>query len=313
LATDSHGFYEAFRKLRDELANQLRRMRNHSTPVFLYPRHPGPDVAEAHKLLTAELTARSYRLLPAHLLDQTGQLREAALSVFLIGKTWESTGRELASIAARQNKPWIVWPSPELEQQGDMRQLGFWRYLEQIESTGKTFLSANITASKLKEEVLALLRPDSETPGGRTDGKPCVYLIYNSRDRTEVGNAGQIVFHYDHEFRFETSADDPAQHNMRLAESDGVLLIWGTADEGWCASEFGQMIQSRNRAGAKCLCLFDPRESKRNVVQEIRERSQTLYIAEQFGPKFEAAHLEPFFNPLRRTIRQAAAERGGEK
>jgi hypothetical protein len=285
-------------RLTRELITLLNRMRNHSTPVFLYPANPGPDLREVHKAVADELSAQSYRLLPDRLVNLDGQIREASLSVFLLGESYDETARELTEIAARQAKPWVVWCSPETEQRATAKQIGFCTYLEQLNSSMKTYLNSNIIHAKLKEEILALLRPNARVlpPVG---GKPRVYLIYNWRDRAEKGNAGLIELHFCKEFQFE-HPDDPVQHGSRLISSDGVILIWGNTDEDWCAREFEAMVQSSRHAQARGLCLFDPRKSKTAVVGQIRESLKDIYIAEEFGV-FEPSRLDTFFNPLRRS------------
>jgi hypothetical protein len=291
-------FEAAFQRLIEELKTLLERMRNHSTPVFLYPSKPRTELAEPHKSLADELSARSYRLLPDRLVNLESQLGEASLSVFLLGDTYDETGQRLAEIAARQGKPWVIWCSPAAEQTEEAEQMGFCRYLEQLDSGSKTYLNASITVPKLKEEVLALLRP-ATVALPTAPGKPTVYLIYNWRDTAEKGNAGDITFHYRNEFQF-AQPNDPARHKLLLTGSDGVLLIWGAEDERWCAQEFQEMLRTARKAQAKGLCLLEPKETKTDVVNQIRALNLgDVYIAEQFG-KFDLSRMETFFNPIRR-------------
>jgi hypothetical protein len=295
-AIGSAEFEISFRKLTGELIQLLKRMRNRSHSVFVYPLHPGPGLQEAHKTLAAELTAQSYRLLPDRLVSLPDQLREATLSVFLLGEVYDENVDQLAKAASAGGRPWLVWCSPA-SQDAVPEQLGLLRHLEQLDSATKTFLNAAITPSKLKEEVLALLRPATLASQSPID-KPRVYLVYNSREREDKANAGQIIYHYKNEFHFDLP-DDPAQHTARLAGSDGVLLVWGNTEENWCAPEFESMIQVSRRARAKGLCLFDPPDKKIGAIDQIRRGATDVHIVEEFG-KFEPARLEPFFNPIRR-------------
>src|SRR5215467_14261305 len=299
-AMGSPEFQTSFQRLTGELKTLLERMRNHSTPVFLYPRNPGPELKEAHQSLANELSAQSYRLLPDRLVNLDSQLREAALSVFLLGEPYDETASSLTEIAAAQGKPWVVWRSAAAEQTAEPQQIGFGRHLEQLDSPAKTYLNAGITPAKLKEEVLALLRPTSVALP-YASGKPSVYLIYNWRDPGEKGNAGDIAFHYRNEFQF-AHPNDPAKHKLLLTDSDGILLIWGNQDEGWCAQEFEEVVRTARRAYAKGLCLLDPREPKTEVLNQIRAQNlNNVFIAEQFG-RFDPARMETFFNPLRRSL-----------
>lgn len=291
-------FETSFRRLTGELVGLLKRMRNASTSVFLHPPFPGPDLQEIHQAVSAELSAQSYRILPDRTVNLPEQLRAASMSVFLLGPEYDDGVSELADIAAAQpDKPWVVWCSPTVEQKAGAEQIGLCAYIEELDAPAKTYLNPSILPAKLKEEILALARPPAR-PLPETDGKPRVYLVYNTRDRSEVKNAGLISFHFRKEIHFD-HPDDPAQHTLRLARSDGVLLVWGSADEDWCSREFQEMVQSSRRASRHGLCLFDPVEPKAAAVQHIREGFRELYIGEQFG-KFNPARLQTFFAQLPR-------------
>jgi hypothetical protein len=301
---DTADFKRSFGRLVGELADLLKRMRNHSTAVFLYPASPGPDLHDTHAALTAELTARSYRVLPDRRVKLPEQLLEAALSVFLVGEHYDETAGELVEVASQQRaKPWVVWCSPSVEN-ATVDQAGFHAHLEQLDSTAKTYLKPGILPAKLKEEVLALLKPPERPPRDSSD-RPSVYLVYNARDAAERKNAGIISYTFRKEIHFE-HPDNPAEHTRRLAHSDGVLLVWGNADEEWCSREFLEIVQASRRPDANGLCVFDPKEPKAGAIAEIRKSfGDHLYIGEQFG-SFNAAVLEPFFTPLRRRLQDDA-------
>jgi len=288
----SPDFEARFRRLVGELVGLLKRMRNQSTAVFLYPPSPGPEVQIAHKALAAELTALSYRILPDRTVNLHDQLMEASLAVFLLGADYDESARELADVACkRKDLPWVVWCSPAAEQSNVTDQIGFCAYLEQLDSASKTYLNSAIMPAKLKEEVLSLLRPDALALPP-TEGKPRVYLVYNSQDKK---NAGLITFHYRKDVHFETP-DDPSQHTLRLSRSDGVLLVWGSSDEQWCSREFEQVARTSGHRG---LCLFDPVHTKTAAVEVIRSGCKDLYIGEEYG-RFDPGRLEAFFTPLLR-------------
>jgi TIR domain len=296
---NSPEFELSFGRLTRELMLLLERMRNASTPVFLYPSRPRPTIRDAYEVLARELTAQNYRLLPDRLVSLSDQLRKAALSVFLLDDTYDETLDQLARVAQSVGKPWVIWCSPA-SSDGIPEQLGLIQHLEQLDSPSKTFLNATNISSKLKELKEAVLEPlkPNALPIPVASEKPRIYLLYNSRDRVERGHAGQIVYHYKSEFHFD-HPDDPAQHAARLAASDGVLLVWGSSDQNWCAPEFESMVHVSRRALAKGLCLFDPPEEKRAVAEQIRDRSLGVWVLEQFG-KFDPTRMEPFFNPIRR-------------
>lgn len=298
MAIGSADFEVAFRRVVGEAVGLLKRMRNRSTAVFVYPRTPTGDVREAHAMLVAELSDNSFRILPDRNVNLDEQLRGAALSVFLLGAEYDEGAKPLTDIAHETGKPWVVWSSPAAEERPTPKQSGLCLLLEQRESARKTYLNADKPPGKLKEEILGLLRPDPRAlPEG--NGKPRVYLVYNARDRTDMRNAGLISIHFDKDVHFELP-NDPTMHAKRLSGCDGVLLVWGNTDEAWCAQEFAEMVQSpRERPARHGLCLFDPSESKASAVSELRKGFADLFISEQFG-RFDPARLTTFFEPLLR-------------
>lgn len=288
-------FENQFSVLGRELISLLRRMRNHSTPVLLYPRHPPLELEEAHSALTRELNARSYLVLPDNELDPSTHVARCELLVLLFGARYDETIRPLVQTIKDLDKPFVVWPSPALDNRGELLQRGLLQDLLQLESSRKILLSPAITPEKLKDEVFARLNPrDNIAPAG---GKPRVYLIYDPSQNSDKNHAGKIAYHYQDEFHFEYS-DTPRQDNARLTQSEGVLLVWGSSAEEWCAPEFDRMLRLANQARSRALCLFDPKESKIALANQIREKFP-ICVAEQFGP-FDPARLEPFFNPIRR-------------
>jgi hypothetical protein len=293
-------FEEKFRDLLRHLRDLLRRMRNRSTPVLVYPRNAPPELAEARSALTRELTAQSYRVIPEDELDPVRHAGSCDLAVLLLGAQHDETTQRLADAFQAHGKPFVIWPSPALEKSGTHEQRGFFQHLLHLDSGRKTLLSPAITPEKLKQEVFAILNPGAKIPPS-AEGKPRVYLIYDPRRNNEKNNAGRIAYHYRKEFQFDFS-DDPRQHNACLTQSDGVLLVWGDAGEEWCAAEFEQMVRLSSQPRSRGLCLFDPKESKVAIAEQIRttRSGPPIYVAEQFGP-FDAARLEPFFNPLRRS------------
>jgi hypothetical protein len=297
--TESPSFDQRFRELLRQLRDLLLRMRNHSTAVLVYPRNPAPELEDAHSALTRELNAQSYRILPEDELDPVPHVGRSDLGVLLLGARYDETTCRLVDALGNRDKPFVIWPSPVLENAGSLEQRGFFQDLLGIESRRKTLLSPAITPEKLKQEVFALLNPAARITSA-TEGKPRVYLIYDSRQNSETNNAGKIAYHYKDEFYFEHS-DNPRQHSSCLTQFEGVLLVWGDAGEEWCASEFEQMVRLSHRQRSRGLCLFDPSESKRLLAEQIRTTCSDppIYVAEQFGP-FNPVRLEPFFGPLRK-------------
>jgi hypothetical protein len=245
-----------------------------------------------------ELTAEGYRILPDRETALDAQLRDAALAVFLLGASFDEQLERLTDIAEkRHDKRWMVWHSPAAAASRDPDQLVYCDHLLTVESAGKTFLDANTNPTALKDEMRALLKPERVSLP-EASGKPRVYLVYNARDQVDARSAGQIKRHYRQEFHFDYP-DDPALHSRRLAASHGILLVWGRANEEWCAQEFKDILQVPRQSVSRGLCLFDPEEDKRATIDAIRARFADISITEQFGT-FDPSRLEPFFSPIRR-------------
>jgi hypothetical protein len=220
------------------------------------------------------------------------------LAVLLLGASYDQseTPRRLAEEVRKFDKPFVIWPSPAVENAGDLAQRGLLKELRNLECARKTLLSPIITPEKLTDEAKAILH--NKIPPAE-DGKPRVYLVYDSQQNSEAENAGQIALNYAHEFYFEHS-DNPRLHTGYLTQSDGVLLVWGDAAEEWCSTEFDLMVRLSNQPKARGLCLFDPKQPKLALAKQIRSEHPNICVAEQFG-KFDKAGLDPFFAPLRRS------------
>ena len=145
--------------------------------------------------------------------------------------------------------------------------------------------------------MLAVLKPAGRAVPQAGD-KPRVYLVYDQRDAGEQTNAGLISYNFRKEFQFDHY--DPAQHTRRLSQSDGVLLVWGNADEDVCSKLFQEVFQTARRKETRGLCVFDPRDTKAEALAALRKTfGEELYVGEQFG-RFDPSRLDPFFTPIRR-------------
>jgi hypothetical protein len=298
-------FESEFRRLADDVVELLKRMRNRSTAVFVYPLGAPPETKDAKDALVSELSAQSYRVLPDDYVDPIKDLRESAMSVFLLGEDQGATEDKVADDlirmtglmeAARQEiKPWIVWRSPAAAISTSPMQRGYYKRFEQIDSEHKIFLNEKITISKLKEQVLATLRPDGHALRP-ADGKRRIYVIFDPRSE-DIANAGMIQIFFRDRYHFEFS-NDRRQHSKWLTQSDGILLVWGDSGENWCSQEFEEMQRLGRTAKTRGLCVFDPKEPKKSALELIRSQARDLHVAEQFGPEFDPVRLTPFFESL---------------
>jgi len=296
---DSRKFDAALAALAGQVIALLKRMRNHLTPVFLYPHKLERALVDVRDELGTELTAHGYRVLPDREVNLEGQVREAALSVFLLGGQYDQETLNYAQIAADQiEKPWLVWASPSAKLNGSAKALGLIRSLEQMKAVNKTFLNDAIGPTRMKEEVLALLKPAIRDQK-RVNGKPRVYVVYNARDTNDRANAGLILLSaYGKVIDFE-EPDDPAQHTARIMECDGVLLVWGSADSSWYTQEFTGMMHGARIVASRGVCLFEPKALKEGPLHDSRDLYSNLFVSEQYG-RFDAGQLDAFFGPILR-------------
>jgi len=276
-----------------DMASLLKRMRNHTTKVFLYPRDPGANVETSHSMLKSELFDNGYCVLPDRLTKIDEQLLESSLAIFLLDQGDDPRMLQLMeTIAKRGQHPWVVWESPAARSTSDAkRQLFLFHVEKRLESSRRRYFDSTIRPDQLKGEIIQLLKPASRvvfSPGEKRH----VSLIYDVQKPEEVDRADNIFFSWNSEFDFDLpSAGQPS----RPTRSDGVLLIWGKAEEAWASDQFERLDGVPGRKG---LCVFDPEKS--STVREIRARvGDRWHISEHYGA-FAPAQLDPFFSPLRR-------------
>ncbi len=302
----TRNFQKSFLRLTGELATLLESMRNHATPVFLYPKRPGPEIAMVRAALETELYDRSYRVLPDEEVDLANQVRQAELSVFLVGPGIDAAeATELVRIARSETaKPWVVWRSPATDPSSAAAQ--FAQLVETgLASDKKSYFDQGVAPERLRREIRALLRQDRLEDREARSGRARIYLVYETGSDREKAKAVSVTSRFGNDFRFEMP-DDPVRHSERLMRSDGVLLLWGDSDESWCAREFQSMMQAVRPHTSPGLIVFNPRSfTKVAAVQQIRSQFANVYVGEQYECELDAARLEPFFAPLRQRAQEA--------
>jgi hypothetical protein len=292
LPLSSPAFQAEFGRLVVDISKLMKRMRNHSTKVFLYPRDPGPGVAEAHATLKSELVAHGYSVLPDSLVQIEQRALESELGIFLLDGAKDARLRPLVeTFAGRSQRPWVVWESPYAHASCDKYvQMFVAHVVNRLDSPRRRYFNSSVSPATLKAEILELLKPAARvirSPGP----KRRVALICDPYQREELACAYDIDSHWNTEFEFDLPGDAVA---AAAAGSDGVLLIWGNAKEAWASDQFERLTGA---ATPKGLCVFDP--EKRAVVQQIRGGAGTeWHISEHYG-RFMPALLNPFFTQLR--------------
>lgn len=294
-AVGSPGFEQQFRELCGSIVALLNLMRNDTTPVFVHKGRPHEDVAAAHLALTKELRDKGYRVLPEKQVKVREQFLSSVLSVFLLGRQFDDEADELAALGKEQGRNSVIWESAGAQQRPDVEQRSFIDDLRKRDTRTWTELVGNET--KLKEEVLALLKPDP-IAAART-GKPRVYVIYDIRSATEESRAGRIGRFFRREFQFDY-ATNRALHTRRLSSSDLVLLLWGTDDEKWCADEFLEIELAAGKNVLKTICVFGA-EKKKNVIDRLQsDRGLANVRIAALGDEFDQEAIAPVFEPIRR-------------
>ncbi len=287
-------FITEFNRLVIDMAGLLKRMRNHSTKVFLYPRDPGPGVAEAHGMIKAELLDRGYSVLPDSLVAMERLVLESAVAIFLLDEVYDPRLLALMEmLVKRGQQPWVAWESPAARSTSDTEQQLLVAHVEKrLDSTGRRYFNSTIRADQLKREIMELLKPSARIVFAPSR-KRRVALIYDQQTREELVAASDIRFHWQSEFEFELPSNGVAP---AASCSDGVLLIWGKAEEAWASDQFGRLTKAPGRKG---LCVFDP--EKHAIVEAIGRLAQgEWHITEHYG-RFVPARLDPFFASLRQT------------
>ncbi len=291
-------FFSEFGRLVTDITALLKRLRNYSTKVFLYPRDPGPGVTQAHTSIKKELLDQGYNVLPDSLIAPEKRLLESALAVFLLDEAYDPRMLPLIEAVAKLGQqPWAVWESPAAHATANPdQQLVLARVEQRLDSPGRRYFNSTIRPDQLKRELIDLLKPSAHVVFAPSR-KRRVALVYDTLKREELLSAGDIRFHWNSEFEFDLPSDSSPP---LTTSSDAVLLIWGKAEESWAADQFERL---RGAPGRKGLCVLDP--EKRAVVQQIRSSARENWnISEHYG-LFIPANLDPFFAPLRQS--QSAA------
>ena len=292
----------SLRTLTSVLGKLLERMRSSYAKVFVYPLTPGPEIKVSRAEIVQELTARGYWVLPDVETTLEQQMETADLSVFLLGERYDAITYKLTEKAKTLGKRWVVWRTSFANSlRAEPAQAAFSAKFP-LADPYLTFLDAVYNSGEVKREILDLLdRPKKRPIAG--PAKPSVYVVYKPGDEVEKISAGEIRIKCGTEFNFVYF--DPGRHPQLLRESDGVLLVWATAEESWVGGQFLAMEQV-GKARSFGLCLFTPPERMSDGLRLIRDRNSSLpiHIAEQIRDAFDPVLLEDFFRPLR--IRSSA-------
>ncbi len=248
LAMTSPEFRKRMEQVCQALARVLKSMWRSATPVYVAaaPR----ELLEQRRRLVDELTAQGFRVLPRIEIDSANVNRvadegvlEAELSVHLFGAEPDELSIRQAAIAMGREGAMVSWAlDPSLTQRQDEYGEFLRRLLEYQDPRGRSQFLDRTRIERVKAEVLSLLRP-AEAPLSRGEAdKKRVYLVADRRTPEDFRDAWKMrTWMLDRDGLDvelpETAPLDPselrADHERKLEGSDGLLLYWKDASEGW--------------------------------------------------------------------------------
>jgi hypothetical protein len=261
----------------------LTAMRAECASVFLTPQRPTLEMESFWAKVTSELHKSFYAIEPFFQVGQDRIFDKSVASIHLIGSTWTQESDKWIQRAMQINKPWVAWSPRHIQSRYDLRQKALVNDLKKdprvafLESTSPNALWADIL------ERIDLNRIQLE----QTGGKKTVCVLHDSADDIHAGNVQRSYT----EFHYQTPTS-----SARLIESDGVLVVWGRASQLWAPEALRRLL--RSRAATKGLCVFDPEDDKKVLLDTLEQKKRKLHIVRQFG-SFDAAKLDSFFAPLR--------------
>ena len=248
LAMTSPEFRVRMEQVCQGLARVLKSMWRAATPVYVAT-VPRALLAERRQLVE-ELTAQGFRVLPRIEVDSTNVnqvadegIAEAELSVHLFGAEEDDVSIQQAALAMGRERTMVTWAvEPGLSQkQGEYGDFLRTLLAYQDPQNRSQFLDRT-RIERVKAEVLSLLRPFEAVPAAGANGKRRVYLVADRRTPEDFRDIWKIRTWMLEKDKLEvelpeTAPLDPgelrADHERKLAASDGLLVYWNLASEGW--------------------------------------------------------------------------------
>ena len=282
------------------LARLLKSMWRAATPVYVatVPR----EMLEVRRQLVEELTAQGFRVLPRIEIDSRNVnqvadegIAEAELSVHLFGADPDDLAIQQAALAMGRERTMVTWAvEPGLAQRKDEYGEFLRRLLAYQDPLKRSQFLDRTRIERVKAEVLGLLRPFEPPPAAPAGGPRRVYLVADRRTPEDFRDIWKIRTWMREKDKLEvelpeTAPLDPgelrADHERKLAASDGLLVYWNQASEGWFEATKADL--DRREYLSEAIGVGKPgfNEPGRIVLPLVGD--------------FPYQALDPFLNPLR--------------
>jgi hypothetical protein len=244
-------FRQGIAELAHHISRLLRTLRSQLMPVYVAATS---DLGAQRERLQRELEMQGYRPLPEGAFPKAKDLHEARIGVFLIGQgsPEEALGNEydLALEELRLRGPQefhvYVWVPRGLDPSASphrdlLNRIGF------EPPTGVEFMKTGF--EELLDVLLAELRALSQGDLDRTTR--LIYLIYGRQDWGEIEPLRRALGNLGFETREPAFTAEPSAavktHRAALAESDGVVVYWGTEPIEWVEANLSEVWLAKAR------------------------------------------------------------------
>jgi hypothetical protein len=300
LAMTSPEFRTRMEQLCQGLARLLKSMWRASTPVYVatVPR----ELLAQRRQLVEELTAQGFRVLPRIEIDSANVnqvadegIAEAELSVHLFGAEDDELSIQQAALAMGRERTMVTWA---LEAGMTQRKDEYGEFLRSLlayqDPQKRSQFLDRTRVERVKAEVLGLLRPFEAPPAPAAAGKRRVYLVADRRTPEDFRDIWKIRTWMREKDKLEvelpeTAPLDPgelrADHERKLASSDGLLLYWNQASEGWFEATKADLDRREYLSEAIGVGKLGFEEPGRVVLPLVGD--------------FDYQALDPFLKPLR--------------
>ncbi|PYU44342.1 MAG: hypothetical protein DMG54_09505 [Acidobacteria bacterium] len=286
------------------------------------------DVWEQHEMIRRDLQQHGYTVLPASGLpltasEMTTSLREdlarCRMSIHMVGKNYaivpegstESLPEIQSELAIERGKHGgfsrLIWLPSGLHVE-DERQRAFVEKLRMDPriQTGADLLETSVEDLRtviqdlLKLSQEPVLEASASTTSGRKSAQ--VYFIYDQRDAGVTSPWADFLFDRGFEVIHPVFEGDEAEireyHEENLRVCDGVLILYGAANELWVRRKLRELQKSAGYGRTKpahsvAVSLVTPK-----TIEKERFRTHDAMLIQQFGD-FSPDPLLPFIACLK--------------
>ncbi len=302
----SDEFARALQTLAASITALLRTMRRRLQTVYVAS--PADDVADAWRIVCAQLSADRYNVQPEWRLHAgyddkvlRREMEQATLTVHLLGAAYDRFAEHQLQLALEAERHRLIWfgKGTDTRERVDPRQ---WRLLESIREMRDTGTGLDWFAGSVRDmigDVQSALRPKPAKPVPESSAGTSIYLLHDPTTRTDAAVAESLRADLKQQANLDvvfpqlvhSSMSDYRERNrVQVQNSDGVLLYWNDAPETWFDQVVPDVLYTNRKARvrAKALLLDDPSKAGDQPVPIFRRSSD-----------FAVTDLEPFLARLR--------------